>query len=523
MQSYSLTVDKFIDHAARWAAEQQVVTARAGQPPLRIGYADLRARANRMSGALAALGLRGGDRIATLAWNTQHHLELYYAAMGAGLICHTLNPRLSRDHLSMMINEADDRVLAVAVNLAPLLAELAPLCPKLRHVIWLDGNGPVQHEPENWDYEALLATHGAAVAWGRFPEETPAGLCYTSGTTGSPKGVLYTHRSNYLHTLRSLLPDAFAINRRDVVLVAVPMFHANGWGLPFAVPAVGARIVLPGREADGAGLAALMRDEAVTIAVGVQTVWLGVVDHLERTGSTLPALERVIVGGSDCPPAQVRRLEAGLGARVQTSWGMTELSPLGVTAPPGGAAGKAAGQVIIGLDVKLTDADGVPLPDQHAGTGHLKVKGASVLDRYYNAPAHALDAEGYFDTGDLASIDAAGNLTICGRAKDLIKSGGEWINPAEIEAIVGCDPAVAQVAVVGRPDPKWGERPVLIVEPQAGHGIDAAALVAGLRGKVPDWWLPDTVVAVAAMPLAATGKIDKARLRADHAGGGSSA
>ncbi|HWK36598.1 AMP-binding protein [Sphingomonas sp.] len=521
MQSYDLTVDKFLDHAARWAGEREVVTARTGAPSLRIGYAGLRERANRASGALLALGIRPGDRIATLAWNTQHHFELYYAAMGIGVVCHTLNPRLTADQLAVMINEAADRILAAPANLAPLVADVLPLCPTLEHLLWIDDDAPPPGTAavDAWEFEHLLATMGRETRWGAFAETAPAGLCYTSGTTGPPKGVLYTHRSNYLHTLRALQADAFAITASDALLIAVPMFHANGWGLPFAAPAVGAKVVLPGRHADGASLARLMRDEGVTVAVGVQTVWLGVVEHLERTGTTLPDLQRIVVGGSDTPQALVRRLEAGLGAVVQTSWGMTELSPLGVTARPGDAPGESAGRLLMGLDAKLTDAEGAALPRRDGAVGRLMVKGPSVLDRYFGMANDALDEEGFFDTGDLASIDAVGNLTIRGRSKDLIKSGGEWINPAEIEAIVGREPAVGQVAVIARADGKWGERPVLVVELLPGATVRDEDLVAALRGTVADWWLPDEIVRVAAMPLAPTGKIDKLRLRADYAAG----
>jgi fatty-acyl-CoA synthase len=526
MQSYGLTLDKFLDHAAKWSSDREIIQAEAGQVTGRITYAILRERSNRLSGALASLGLGFGDRIGTLAWNTQHHLEIYYAAMGAGLVCHTLNPRLTAAHLAAMINEAEDRVLAVAPNLAPLLLELAVLCPGLKHVIVMDGDAPAlsileKHDVRVWTYESLLEMHGGAVGWGEFDEQAPAGLCYTSGTTGKPKGVLYTHRSNYLHTLRLLQGDALCLTGSDIVLLAVPMFHANSWGLPFAAPAVGAKLVLPGRHTNGVSLATLMREEGVTIAVGVQTIWQGVVDHLDMVGGELPDLKRVLIGGSSCPDTLIRRMEQRLGARVQTSWGMTELSPLGTIASPNEPPSKnrTSGRPPMGLDLKLTDADGITLAQQRGVVGHLKARGASVLDRYFKAKTEALDKEGYIDTGDLAIIDETGNLTICGRSKDLIKSGGEWINPAEIEAIVGRHPAVGLVAVIGRSDAKWGERPVIIVEPRQGQQVDAQDLLQSLRGKVADWWIPDQIVQIQAMPLATTGKIDKNQLRTDYANG----
>jgi acyl-CoA synthetase (AMP-forming)/AMP-acid ligase II len=529
MQAYALTVDKFLDHAAKWSGDREIVTAEAGHAVRRTRYADLRARSNFLSGALAALQLRYGDRVATLGWNTQHHLEMYYALMGSGIVCHTLNPRLTVTQLAFMINEAEDRALAVSSNLAPLLAELAPLCPNLEHIILMDGKGPHgellrDHRAQLWRHEVLLGAHGVASGWGGFDEETPAGLCYTSGTSGAPKGVLYTHRSNYLHTLRALQADAIALTRSDTLLIAVPMFHANGWGLPFAAPAAGAKLVLPGRHTDGASLAAIMRDEGVTLAAGIQTLWLGVLDHLDAVGGELPALKRVLIGGSNCPDALIRRMEQRLGARVQTSWGMTELSPVGTIASPDSLDSpaietRASGRPAMGVDLKLTDAAGVALPRQRGVVGHLKVKGASVLERYFKSETRVVDAEGYLDTGDLASIDGAGNVSICGRSKDLIKSGGEWINPVELEDIVGSHPAIGLAAVIARADAKWGERPVLIVEYRQGQSVDARALLDFLSGKVAGWWLPDEIVEIDVMPLAATGKIDKNQLRDDYANG----
>jgi 3-(methylthio)propionyl---CoA ligase len=523
MQPYGLTIDKFLDHAAKWFQDCEVVEADAGQVVRRTTYAALRERSNRLSGALAALGLNQGDVVGTLAWNTIHHFEIYYAAMGMGLVCHTLNPRLTAAHLAAMVNEAENRVLAVAADLLPLAAEVIAHCPTIEHVVVLDTDvfdtAPLgSHRARIWGHDALLEAHGAAAVWGAFDENLPAGLCYTSGTTGSPKGVVYTHRSNYIHTLRALQADAVAITARDTLLLGVPMFHANGWGMPFAAPAAGTKLVLPGRTLDGASLARLIRDEGVTVAVGVQTVWLTLADQAEASGEAFPTLQRVLIGGSSCPDALLRRLEEKLGARVQTSWGMTELSPIGTVAPrdlPDDAT-PASGRPIMGLDLKLTDAEGNTLEPQRGILGHLKVKGHSVVERYFRSPETALDSEGYFDTGDLAMIDAAGNLTICGRAKDLIKSGGEWINPNEIEAIVGTHPAVRHVAVIARADAKWGERPVLIVESQ---GEDPRALLEMLRGKVADWWIPGEVAEVPAMPLAASGKIDKKRLRDDYAEG----
>jgi fatty-acyl-CoA synthase len=511
MQPYALTLDHFIDHAAKWHGSTEVVTGGGGGISTRIGYSALRDRSRRLSGALLSLGLERGDHLGVLGWNTQTHMECWYGAMGVGIVCHTLNPRVAPSHLAQMIHQAANRVLVASPDLASLVEKLIALCPTLEHVIVLEEPGFDTQRPSfdrlsTWRYEDFLAERGVASSWGGFDENTPAGLCFTSGTTGPPKGVTYTHRSNYLHTLHQLQADVCGLTCSDSVLVAVPMFHANGWGLPFAGPAVGAKLVLPGRHQDGANLANLINAEAVTVSAGVSTVWLGLVDYLDQTGGEVPSLRRIMLGGSSVPQALMDRLEERLGVTVQTSWGMTELSPIGTVTPATAIIRKSsrAGRPPIGVDLSV------------ANEGRLLVRGASVIERYFGHETRAVDAEGWFDTGDLASIDDEGYVSITGRAKDLIKSGGEWINPGEIEAIVGALPEIALVAVVGRAHDKWGERPILVVEPRKGAHISDEALLDALRPRVASWWLPDAIVRVSAMPLATTGKIDKSRLRAEH-------
>lgn len=513
MQAFALTLDKFLDHAAKWRPNAEVVTARGDGTIDRIGYAGLRDRARRASAALAELGVRTGDRVATLAWNSQAHVEVWYAIMGMGAVCHTLNPRLTAEQLAAMVVQSQARILIVSADIAPLAARIQALAPGLQRLLFIDGAAS-EGEP----LEPLIAGARGEVVWGDFDETAPCGLCFTSGTTGAPKGVTYTHRASYLHTLRALQADVMAISGSDTVLPVVPMFHANAWGLPFATPAVGAKLVLPGRQTDGASLARLIAAEDVTVGVGVPTVWLGVVEHLEAVGGELPSLRRIIVGGAPMPPALMERIEQRLGVIVQTSWGMTELSPSGTVAPlsdPSQAA--LSGRPAVGMDLLLTDADGVALSQQRDVEGHLRVRGAAVIQRYFGHDAPATDANGWFPTGDLARIDAEGNLMITGRAKDLIKSGGEWINPAEIEAVVGALPEVSLAAVIGRSDPKWGERPILLVETQGE--VSDETLLTSLSGRVASWWIPDAVYRLTRMPLASTGKIDKIRLRSEYGGG----
>ena len=524
MQEFALTLDRILDHAAKWHPRAQLVTGCDGGKLERVSYADLRIRSLRISSVLADLGIGVGDRVATLAWNTQAHVETWYAIMGMGAICHTLNPRLTAAQLASMLAQSGCRVIVVSSDLTALVQEIIERTSTISHVLVIDG--PVHGWNSDSDgpivdaLEEAMADARSAVVWGGFDERAPCGLCFTSGTTGAPKGVTYTHRSSFLHTMRLLQADVMSLTASDSVLAVVPMFHANGWGLPFAAPAAGARLVLPGRQMDGGSLARLIRSEGVTVAAGVPTVWLGLVDHLDASGGEVPTLQRILVGGSPMPPALMARLERRLGVAVQTSWGMTELSPLGTMAPPRGPRSAAiSGRPALGVDLLLTDADGHALADQRDVEGHLRVRGASVVERYFGEERRATDADGWFSTGDLARIDADGHLVITGRAKDLIKSGGEWINPAEIEGIVGQLPQVSLAAVIGRSDPKWGERPVLLVELREQETLSDETILAALRGQVAAWWIPDAVIRLEQMPLASTGKIDKMRLRSKYGSG----
>nr|WP_137864271.1 MULTISPECIES: long-chain-fatty-acid--CoA ligase [unclassified Sphingomonas] len=522
MQHFPLTLDRILDHAAKWHGDVEVATAGEGGAIGRVDYAGLHSRARRISHLLAGLGVQTGERVATLAWNSQAHVESWYAIMGMGAVCHTLNPRLTPPQLAWMLAQSGARILIVSADLMPLALKVLDDAPGVARVFVIDGEvaSPDFGSAQIAALEPLVAQGNDDFAWGAFEETAPSGLCFTSGSTGAPKGVSYTHRSSFLHTLRLLQADVSGITSADVVMPVVPMFHANAWGLPFAVPAAGAKLVLPGRHLDGASLARLIGAEGVTIAVGVPTVWLGLCDHLDATGTHLPSLKRILVGGASMPPALMERIEKQLGIPVQTSWGMTELSPVGtfgvLSNPERDAA--ISGRPALGMDLLLMDERGDPLPEQRDVEGRLHVRGAAVIDRYFGQERSATTEDGWFDTGDLARIDRQGNLMITGRAKDLIKSGGEWINPAEIEALVGALPQVSLAAVIGRSDVKWGERPLLLVELREDQEISDAELLASLRGQVASWWIPDAVVRVDAMPRGSTGKIDKLQLRTAYSG-----
>ncbi|TIX51711.1 AMP-binding protein [Alteraurantiacibacter aquimixticola] len=525
MQDFELTLDKFLRHAAKWHGHAEVVTAQAEGPSQRVTYRDLEQRARAISGQLRALGVTLGDRVATLAWNTQAHMEAWYGIIGMGAVCHTLNPRLRGAQLGAMVAQSEAKVLIVSSDCVGLANEIVQHAPTLAAVLVVDGPVP----DGKWDetmppllaLDPAVQAPGDPVEWGDFDERTKSGLCFTSGTTGAPKGVTYTHRSSFLHTLRAMQVDVMGPSRRDSILTMVPMFHANAWGLLYSGPAVGAKLVFPARQAGGAEIARMIQEEEVTIAVGVPTVWVGLLDHVEATGMELPSLERIMVGGAQMPPDLMRRLEERLGVIVQTSWGMTELSPVGTVAARGDETRSydLCGRPDVGLDLLITDAEGNPLEPQRNQEGHLRVRGPAVVERYFGHEESATDANGWFPTGDLASIDELGNLMITGRSKDLIKSGGEWINPSEIEARVGALPEVSMAAVIGVPHEKWGERPALFVELRKGVEVTNEHLLSPLLEAVESWWIPEKIVRLVQMPLAPTGKIDKMKLRAEYVGG----
>jgi len=524
MQHWELTVDRFIRHAARWHGATEVVTRDADGTISRTTWRDIERRARQVSAALLAGGVGHGTRVATLSMNVSRHLEAWFGTMGIGAVCHTLNPRLFDEQLVYIINHARDRWLLADPQFAPLVERLKPQCPTLERIIYLCDRAALPAGSAA-DFESLIAAQPTDARWGGFDERQAAALCYTSGTTGNPKGVLYSHRSQALHTLIVAQQDALALSARDALLMIVPMFHANAWGLPFAAAAAGAKLVLPGPKLDPASLYELLEQEQVTFSGGVPTVWQLLLDYLKAQHLKLSTLKRALIGGSACPEAVVRAFRDDHGVEVLHGWGMTEMSPIGTVSGRPNAAVAALdaeaqlrytlkqGRVPFGIDMKITGEDGERLPHDGARTGYLKVSGPAILARYFGEDHDVLDAEGYFDTGDIGSIDAAGYLQITDRAKDLIKSGGEWISSVEIENIAASHPKALMAAVIAVPHPRWRERPLLVVKLKPGQSATRDEFLNHLEGKVAKWWLPDDVVFVTDMPLGATGKLDKKKLR----------
>jgi fatty-acyl-CoA synthase len=448
MQDWPLTVDRILDHAKAWHGDREIVTRSVEGPIVRTTYAEVHKRAKRISNALRAMGIQPGDRVATLAWNSARHLEAWYGIMGIGAVCHTLNPRLFSEQLIYIINHAEDQVIFTDLTFAPLLAQIREHIPTVKHFVVLTDEAHLTDQlPGAVAYESLVAGHSDDCVWGGFDENTPAGLCYTSGTTGNPKGVLYTHRSNFLHTLVTASADVLGIGGRDIILPIVPMFHANAWGIAFSAPAVGAKLVMPGPKLDGASVHELIEAEGVTFSAAVPTVWQMLLAHLRQTGGKLTTLKRVAIGGSAVPEAIVRGFRDEYGVDVTHAWGMTETSPLGTIASPSYKVAEMdeetqlsfklkQGRPPLGIDLRLVDDQEKLLPHDGETFGRLKVKGPFVVGQYFKGDGgEILDSEGFFDTGDVATIDEYGYMQITDRAKDVIKSGGEWISSIEIENI----------------------------------------------------------------------------------------
>ncbi len=524
MQHWAMTVDRFLVHAARWHGGRELVTRGADGAISRMTWQDVERRARQLSAALLAGGVGQGTRVATLSMNVSRHVEAWFGIMGMGAVCHTLNPRLFEEQLVYIVNHAGDRWLFADLQFAPIVARLRAQCPTLEQVVYLCDEAQ-RPGGEGIAFETLIAGQRTDVRWGQFDEHTAAALCYTSGTTGNPKGVLYSHRSQVLHTLIVSQYEVFALSARDTVMMIVPMFHANAWGLPFAAAAAGAKLVLPGPKLDPASLYELLEQEQVTFSGGVPTVWQLLLAHLKAQRLRLSSLKRVLIGGSACPEAVARSFRDDHGVEVLHGWGMTELSPIGTVSGRPNAAVAALdaeaqlaytlkqGRVPFGVDMKISGESGERLPHDGAQQGLLKVAGPAVVARYFGEDRDVLDAEGYFDTGDIGTIDAQGYLHITDRSKDVIKSGGEWISSVEIENIAASHPKALMAAVIAVPHPKWRERPLLVVKLKPGQDATGDEFLAFLDGKIAKWWMPEQVVFVAEMPLGATGKLDKKRLR----------
>jgi fatty-acyl-CoA synthase len=532
MQHQSLLVSSLLEHACRSHPDQEIVSCTAEGPVQRSTYAGIGRRARRMANALTALGVQPGQRVATLAHNGYRHMELYFAVSGMGAVLHTINPRLYAEQIAYIVKHADDQYLFFDTVFAPLLEKLAPELPGVKGFIAMADRAhmPDVDLPNLMCFEELLEAADEHFDWPALDENSAASLCYTSGTTGNPKGVLYSHRSTVLHAMAVCSVDGLAISSADTALVVVPMFHVNAWGMPYAGAICGARLVLPGARLDGKSVYELMRDERVTIALGVPTVWLMLFRHIDGAGCSPVhdlCLQRVVIGGAAAPMAMIERFERDFCAVVIHAWGMTELSPLGTVCRlqprhaflPEEARRRVQarqGRPVFGVSLKIVDDAGVRLPHDGIAAGNLMVRGPWVARAYFGEPdAMQLDDEGYFATGDVATIDADGYMLITDRAKDVIKSGGEWISSIDLENAAMGHPGILEAAVIGIAHPTWQERPLLIAVRKPGSEVGAEELIAHLSGRVARWWLPDDAVFVDELPHTATGKVLKMRLRED--------
>ncbi len=531
MQDWPLLVSKLIDHAALAHGSREIVTNTVEGGIHRYTWADAQPRAKQLARALERLGLKQGDRVATLAWNTHRHLECWYGISGSGMVCHTLNPRLFVDQLEYIVNHAGDVAILFDISFTPIIEKLLPRIKTVKHLIALTG---AAHQPHIEGrtvhaYEDLIAAESGEYDWPQLDENTPCGLCYTSGTTGNPKGVLYSNRSNVLHTYAACMNDSMAMSSSTVVMPVVPMFHANAWGVPLSSAAVGAKIVFGGPAFDAPTLHKLILDEGVTFTAAVPTVWLAMLQHLEATDGKLGKLTTVTIGGSAVPRVMIEKFQKNYGVKVSHAWGMTEMSPLGTI---GSLTAEVLemdqerqidvqckqGRAIFGVEMKITDDDGNDLPRDGKAFGHLLVRGPWIVGQYFKGDGgDILDADGYFDTGDVATIDPMGYMQITDRAKDVIKSGGEWISSIDIENYAVGHPAVMEAAVIGVAHPKWDERPLLVIVKKEGMSVTGEDVLDFIAPKIAKWWMPDDVQFVDELPHTATGKISKLELRKQFA------
>ncbi|KCZ88908.1 long-chain-fatty-acid--CoA ligase [Hyphomonas johnsonii] len=526
MQDWPLTVDKILEHANQQHGAREIITRRVEGNIVRTTYAELYTHAKQVSNALKDMNIGLGDRVATLGWNSERHMASWYGTMGIGAVLHTINPRLHPEQIAWIANHAEDKVLIFDKTFLPIVESIKGLLETVKTFVIYAGADTM---PENSlgaiPFDIWIDGRSTECRWGDFPEETACGLCYTSGTTGDPKGVLYSHRSNVLHTLVTMSKDAMGMGCADVVLPVVPMFHANAWGLALSCPATGANMVMPGAQMDGASIYELLDTEKVTITAAVPTVWLMLLNYLEENNLKLPYLNRVIIGGSAIPEKILRAFEQDFEVDVVHAWGMTETSPLGTlgTLPPHlvdadvdtrMAQKMKQGRPPFGVELRIVDDAGNVLPRDGVTSGRLLVRGAAIAAGYFKgAGGDVLDADGFFDTGDVANLDQYGTMTITDRAKDVIKSGGEWISSIDIENIAVGHDKVANAAAIGVYHPKWDERPLLVIQPMPGETPTKEEILKSLEGKIAKWWTPDDVAFVDEIPLGATGKINKLALR----------
>ena len=530
MMQTPLTISSLIVHAARHAGDAEIVSKRAEGDLHRYTYRDAELRSRKVAQALARLGCQPGDRVGTLAWNGYRHFELYYGTSGSELVCHTINPRLFPEQITWIINDAQDRVLCFDITFLPLVEKLAPQLASVKHFVLMTDRA---HMPADTPidgllcYEEIVEAEDGQYAWPEFDENTASSICYTSGTTGHPKGAVYSHRSTVLHAFCAALPDSLGCSARDTILPVVPMFHVNAWGLPYACPLVGAKLVFPGPHLDGKSLYELFESEQVTFSAGVPTVWLGLLTHVQKNGLKFSTFKRTVIGGSACPPAMMDALERDFGVEVIHAWGMTEMSPLGTVARLNSRNRHAdpetrrrlllkQGRAVYGVDMMVLDDKQQPLPWDGATSGNLVVRGPWVIDTYFQqsgSPLIEVEGRQWFPTGDVAAIDADGFMQITDRSKDVIKSGGEWISSIDIENIAVAHPAVHEAAAIACPHPKWDERPVLVVVPKPGASVTRDELLAFFEGRIAKWQVPDDVIFVTELPHTATGKLLKLKLR----------